>query len=456
MSMVKKNKPRLLFYSDSWIRGGLQRAMLIIMEYLSKSYEIILVSTDLEIGGCYALDDSILHIKISNRYQDKIAERLVDLCVAKKVDLFVGAANYLPEFLDIYGMLAKLKIKSIAWEHNYYFFPCRISWTYPVFEKRIEAYKRANVAVWLTKFGTNIYSLMNKNGAYMPNPNPYEMMVGGLEHNKTKREKIVLMVGRYYDSVKRLDRALIVFKKVLTIHPKTKLVIVGGYDLGLEITKNQGVSIGELLNSLKIPSKSILFTGEQEEVEKYYKKASVLLLTSDNEAFPMVLNEAGHFKLPCVIFDIPGVEDIVLEGENGFIIPQDDYELMVEKIGRLLSDNNLCERMGKKAFELTKRFGGEKINKKWLNLVKMTLKLENQVELEKALVKDFQPTIKDKDLFMSILVREYENCIKRIISKPSEESSVIDKMNLKKLVSYIFNRGYSRIIKQIKKRVVGP
>jgi len=105
--------------------------------------------------------------------------------------------------------------------------------------------------VWLTNYSANVYSLMNENGVWIPNPNTFERRS---QNNVSEaKEKTILMVGRFSDPAKRLDKALVIFKEVLKTQHEAKLVLVGGYV----------ASISDLVSSLKIPKKNIVFTGEQ-------------------------------------------------------------------------------------------------------------------------------------------------------------------------------------------------
>src|SRR5690606_25731784 len=185
----------------------------------------------------------------------------------------------------------------------------------------------------------------NDNSALLPTPNTFPKS----PIKAPKDKKVVLAVGRFNDPIKRLDRILCVFSKVLVSHPDAELLLVGPYKLNIRTDSQSKETIGELIARLEIPRKNMLFVGEQENVEPYYMKASVLLLTSESEGIPMVLNEAGTFGLPCVISDISGLEDMISDGENGYIVSQDDLDLMASRVSALLADFELRNRMGNRA-----------------------------------------------------------------------------------------------------------
>ena len=433
--LKKKIKKRVLIYSNVWTRGGVERVMTILSDYLVDFYDIVLVSGDKEFEKKFELNHNVTHIKISENNQDDITNRLGALIVLLDIDLFIGNPNLILNFLDIYKLLNELNIKSIACNHGSYFLPFWSPWLYSVFEKRSLAYKYANVSTWLTTFNANVYKQLNENCAYMPNPNTFKVKPDLLLQ---KKEKIILCVGRFYDSIKRLDRVLLVFKKVLKDHPDAKLVLVGDYDPNVKIPSDADLNIGEFLSNLNIPTDCIRFEGEQERIDKYYMDASLLLLASDSEGFGMVLIEAGFFGLPSVIFKVVGLEDIIVDGENGFIVEQDDISSMADKVGELLSDNNTRFEMGKKAQELVERFDQEKICKRWKQLINVVLNTDNQENLNAELSKIFMNPVADINKFTKQLSFEYEKNIKLLINNTlslNRESEIQVSANEKHMIS---------------------
>lgn len=414
--LTPKRKPRIIVYTNVWFRGGIERVLSTVLNKLKNKYSWVVVSLDKELGGGFYLDGKITHIKLCDVSPEKIASRLSSLSVLLEVELFIGNPNIIFDFLKVYELLNDLKIKSIACNHGYYFLPFHYQWLNPVIGRRLEMYKYANVATWLTSFSANAYAQVAGNSVLMPNPNTFE----SLKTIKTNDKKVVLCVGRFYDAVKRLDRALEVFGRVIANHPDAELVIVGGYDLDMHIPTNSKESIRDILQRLSIPETNISFVGEQDNVEKYYESASLLIMTSDSEGFSMVLTEAGGFGVPCVIFEIPGLEDLIYEGDNGFIVPQDDIDGMASKVSLLLSDNELRSRMGKQAQELVMRFSQERVCGRWENLIDTVLSIDEQDNLNRELTQHFMEPIKDQKSFTGRLAKEYERNISCLLRQSKE------------------------------------
>ena len=93
-------------------------------------------------------------------------------------------------------------------------------------------------------------------------------------------------------------------------------------------------------------------------------------MTSRFEALPMVLLEAKTCGCVCVSFDCEtGPREIINEGKDGFLVPVGDEELFIKRVRQLMSDNMLCEKMGKEALESSKLYSQQVILKKLLDII---------------------------------------------------------------------------------------
>jgi glycosyltransferase involved in cell wall biosynthesis len=408
----EKERPRILFYSYAWLRGGLERVTAILLENLKQRFELILVTSSAGEEGGYPLAPGITHIRLPSNGTTSIAERVASLAVLLGVDLVVGNANINVDFLDVYALLRDLGIKSIACNHYQFFLPYTIPWLVPVIEKRASALTHADVVTWPTHFSTNVCAQVAANAACMPNPCTFEVASA----SSCPAGKRILCVGRFHDAVKRLDRIMRVFAAVLVDHPDAELVVVGDCDLSLPVTDTPQQSYRDLIESLEIPAGSIRFMGEQEHVEDFYATASLLLLTSDSEGFGMVLTEAGSFGLPSAVFDVPGLDDIITDGENGFLVPQGDVAGLAARVSLLLADENLRGRMGRRARELAQRFGQSLISERFGALVAIVLASSDSQTLHEVLRDQFREPIRDVDGFTRRMIAEYERCTTALIA----------------------------------------
>lgn len=81
-----------------------------------------------------------------------------------------------------------------------------------------------------------------------------------------------------------------------------------------------------------------------------HASAHVLILFSKGEGLPVCIVEAMKSGMVPVVFDLPsGISDIVQDGENGYILNQEDVEGAVSRIVNLYNDRYLLQKMGVKA-----------------------------------------------------------------------------------------------------------
>lgn len=110
----------------------------------------------------------------------------------------------------------------------------------------------------------------------------------------------------------------------------------------------------------------VVMHGSVDDMQGAYSKGSILLLASRTEGLPMTLIEAMQCGVPVVSTDCPcGPADIVVDGENGFLVPQDGDAAFVGAVCKLISDSSLRKKMGRRAMETSERYRRETIIQRW-------------------------------------------------------------------------------------------
>lgn len=401
----KNEKKVIMIYSNVWTHGGIERVIATILPTLTEVYKVILVSGKSDRVDGFDIPESVVHIKLGCKLDQRLPYSLLVLAEILQVNLFIGNPNIIESFLPVYSLMEESGIRTILCNHGNYFLPCWAEYLRPLMKKRQEFYPKASVVTWPNSFNAYLGENLNSNTVLLPNPNSYELQN---EILKRDGQKIVLCVGRFYDQIKRIDRTLRVFRKVVDKVPDAKLYLVGGYDLDMLIPEGN-ITVKDLIDKLNFPDENTLvWYGEQDNVEEFYKEASLLLLTSDSEGFGMVLNEAAVFACPSVIFEIAGLEDIIENGKNGVIIPQGNESQMADAVCDLLENPDKLRHMQSEAQIMASRFNKEVINSKWLQLIEGVL---NDDVLN--MVTKFDLTTKKKycDMAVNLYKKEIENII---------------------------------------------
>jgi len=91
---------------------------------------------------------------------------------------------------------------------------------------------------------------------------------------------------------------------------------------------------------------NIHLLGARHDVPGLLPQFDVFALPSRFEGLPLCFAEAMACGLPVVGTDVVGVNEIVVDGETGYLVPSDDHEALAERIVELLRDEDLRRRMG--------------------------------------------------------------------------------------------------------------
>jgi glycosyltransferase involved in cell wall biosynthesis len=125
----------------------------------------------------------------------------------------------------------------------------------------------------------------------------------------------------------------------------------------------QLTSLIELSKKLDV-AQLVIFHGILDDPETLLKRVRIYIHTSHSEAFGLVLIEAMACGLPVVCTDGKGNRDLIIEGENGFIVWERDPILLADKIQFLLENEAERQRMGVVAHRFAQDFGMENYVKK--------------------------------------------------------------------------------------------
>ncbi len=69
----------------------------------------------------------------------------------------------------------------------------------------------------------------------------------------------------------------------------------------------------------------------------------------DGESFGVVAVEAGAASLPCVVSDVGGLPEVIIDGETGIVVPKDDFVLLAEAMQSLIDDEDHRVSLGSAA-----------------------------------------------------------------------------------------------------------
>jgi glycosyltransferase involved in cell wall biosynthesis len=141
---------------------------------------------------------------------------------------------------------------------------------------------------------------------------------------------VYVFVGRIVTD-KGINELVSAFKKLKLNHPNAKLLLVGPLETELDPLFPATL---EAIENVK----NIISVGYQNDVRLYFAIADCLVFPSYREGFPNVVMQAGAMGLPSIVTNINGCNEIIVQAENGLIIPKKDEKSLYEAMLKCMED----------------------------------------------------------------------------------------------------------------------
>jgi glycosyltransferase involved in cell wall biosynthesis len=137
---------------------------------------------------------------------------------------------------------------------------------------------------------------------------------------------IWLAVGRLTQQ-KNYPNLLQAFALAAQNYPHAQLLIAGGGELEAQII--------DLINSLNL-SDRVRLLGNRSDMPDLLNAADGMVMASDWEGLPLVLLEAAATGLAIVATDVGGNSEVVIDGENGWLVPPDNAEALAMAMQKMM------------------------------------------------------------------------------------------------------------------------
>ena len=359
-----------IFISDISRAGGTERAvtnLFNIFYRLNVNVKIVSLCSSNNSRNYYELLDNskVLHFQqgyIPINIFKKIYWYIKTLfCLRKFKDfhnsILIGTGHNINCVLVILNLLFQFKSKLILCEHIQ-------SNTIPLISRYImkRLYIKADSIVLLSELAKNKFinqTGINTNIYVIPNSLPFEITPSFDLLDKNR----LIMVGRLSNE-KGYERLVPILKILESKNPELKVEIFGDgpqkkflIDL---FSKNN-------LNNVSINS-------PVKNISNEYMKSSILLMTSYCEAMPMVILEANSCGVPVIAYECEGVNALIKDGINGFVVPNDNYVLFSERILFLIQNEHKRTEMFYNALNSCNPYKENNISQMWKQLY---IKLNN-------------------------------------------------------------------------------
>lgn len=141
---------------------------------------------------------------------------------------------------------------------------------------------------------------------------------------------VLVFIGRLVGD-KGINELILAFKKLSAVQATIKLVLVGPFESDLD-----PLAI-ETLKEIEI-NKNIVSVDFQKDIRPYLSISDCLVFPSYREGFPNVVLQAGAMGLPSIVTNINGCNEIIIEGQNGIIIPAKDSDVLYKAMKKMAED----------------------------------------------------------------------------------------------------------------------
>lgn len=155
-----------------------------------------------------------------------------------------------------------------------------------------------------------------------------------------------LFVGRIVRD-KGINELIEAFSKLNRKYPATRLILVGEYEENLNPLNSD--TINEINTNPAIEAVGAKYGNN---LLAYYAASDCFVFPSYREGFPNVVLEAGAMDLPCIVTDINGSREIIVDGKNGVIIPSKDVMALYDSMEQMMLDKKQREYLASNARDM--------------------------------------------------------------------------------------------------------
>lgn len=354
-------KKKILLYCSSLVKGGTERVVVNLAEYLLKQGIQVVVVTQYRREKEYALSEEISRI-LSEPAKEELPGGRIGNFLARYRKLrriwkeqrpdcilsFIGKNNFMALLAALFTRIPV--VVAVRGEPGSEY----ASGMMRLLSKTLFA-AAAGVILQTEKAREFFPSYINKKAVILKNPlNPAFVK----PRFTGKRNGQIAAVGRV-DENKNHEMLIRAFAQVAEEFPDTVLTVYGEGECRKKL---QELAIElELADRIGLP-------GAAEDIPDKIYESSVFVLCSNTEGMPNALLEAMCLGIPSISTDCPcgGPAELIENGVNGLLIPVGDINALAESLRILLQDEKKAEEIGKQAARLLEEYRPETVNEQWL------------------------------------------------------------------------------------------
>ena len=361
---------------QTYLHGGIERVLANKVNYwVKKEVEVHIITTEQKgKSPCYKIDKKVIFHNLEINYNRKISyynpvnlrktfkhfNKLKNKIKQINPDVII-LCNYAFDFYFLPFLFPKIKkIKEFHSSRHYDFISRKNNKS--LFKKAI--YKLNDHVE--SKYDYLALLTIDEKKYYCPNntivvPNA---LTSYPKSTACLNSKKVISAGRIAP-VKGFENLIKAWKIVMETNPEWNLEIYG------EGEPDYVSNLQALVEGLGMDTNVNLY-GSTKNIEEKMLNASVFVMTSVTECFPMVLLESLSCGLPIIAFDCPnGPRNIINNNKDGILVENNNISAFAAAINKLINNKELRYSMGANGKLNIKRLQPKIIMKIWENLFKI-------------------------------------------------------------------------------------
>ncbi len=186
-----------------------------------------------------------------------------------------------------------------------------------------------------------------------------------VDKNNKEHHPTAIFVARL-NKMKGVEDAILSWKHVVAKSKNAKLWIVGKGD-------DQYVSFLKSLVERSSLNNNIVFWGYISEKKKFelMSRSHVIISPSIREGFGLTIPEAGSVGTPAVVYNSPGLRDIV-DNTNGIVVKKNTPLHLANAVIKIFSDVKLRENLSRQAYKKSLQYDWNETAKKFTQVMKLS------------------------------------------------------------------------------------
>jgi glycosyltransferase involved in cell wall biosynthesis len=251
----------------------------------------------------------------------------------------------------------------------------KLSWKYPLYNGSIllwkvaRSFQMANLCFMLNQYDAR--TVKDKIGVVtdrvkvFPNGIPDEFIGLPFELFQPELDGLpgIAFLGSYIDR-KGIQYGVPALNNLMERYLKLRVIFLG-----------TGGTVDRVLNDFSPAVRdriTVVPSFDKPELPRLLKDSHILLFPSLSEGFPLALPEAMACGLAPIVTDIPGPTEIVVNGENGFIVQPRDQLQLQQAMEKLINDLDCLQKLRRKAYQVAQNYN-------WSSIVQQHLELYENV-----------------------------------------------------------------------------